>query len=221
MEQKKILFIHGNSREMSNLSSQVQLCSTLYRDIYVLDSVETLISAMKKRKCNIFINESGNKLAIGRIYDDEVLDIVEYEILEKKGFVSGGAALGSKYLMLFLGLSDRERNLWTDILYQRSSQINLEAIKYVFVLTRQENEFIISLCTKDKLELIGPFYKLKVVREKYCDSALFKTSLGIQKPKQMKNIAVNEQKTKLGKIYVNKQDFKDLRLKKGIFKPKD
>ncbi|ELQ76210.1 Protein required for biogenesis of the ribosomal 60S subunit [Trachipleistophora hominis] len=206
---------------MSNLSSQIQLSSTLYQDLYALDSVETLIAAMRKRKCNIFLNESGNKLAVGRIYEDEVLDIIEYEIIEKKGFVSGGTALGSKYLMLFLGLSERERNLWTDVLYQRSSQINLDAIMYVFVLTRQENEFVLSLCTRDKLELVGPFYKLKVMREKYCDSALFKTALGTQKPKKMKNVTVDEQKTKVGKVYVNKQDFKDLRLKKGIFKSKN
>lgn len=221
MEQKKILFIHDNIKELSNLSSLIQLHSTLYKNISVLECVDTLVSTMKKRSCNIFINEFKNKLTVGRLFEDELLDIIEYEIIEKSGFVRAGPELGAKSLIFCSGLSERERNFWTDFFYQKSSHVNVDAILYVFVLTRNENEFILSLCHLSTLEKAGPYYRLKILNEKYCGNDLFKMALGSQKPKKIKNIALNEQKTRLGKVYVNKQDFKALNLKKGIFKKKD
>lgn len=220
MEQKKVLFVHDNVKELRDLSLQIQNKSTLYKNVYVPESMETLAGVMKKRSCNIFINECNNKLAFGRFCDDELLDMIEYEILQKNGFVGCGTEIGAKCLTLMYGLSERERNMWTDLLYQKSSHVNLDSLKYVFILSRNNDVFDVGLYEKNTLRPIGPFYKLKIVCEQYCDKLIFNESLGRPKSIKTKNVVVTEQQTKLGRVYVNKQNFSDLRLKKGIFKSK-
>jgi len=187
-----------------------------------------------------------NNLIIGRLFDHQVLDMVEFGVDNLKGlddFKNAKVGVGIKPCLLFAGepflspSSDffRIKNLLVDFFHgEEVTNIRLEGIEHVIAFTAAENKIymrsyrIIMKKSGEKapyveLEEIGPSVDLVLRRTKLASLDLFKSSC--KKPKEIKakkvkNISKDPFGSQLGRVHMPKQDLRRLptRNMKGLRK---
>lgn len=220
-KQSKILIIHQCQNHILSKTSQSFSCfsklfissSILYKNINCLDNHDTLVSVMKKRNCRLFVNyyrkEEIDFISFGRLIDDK-LEYIKYKILDNHPFTSTGPLINSKNILYFKNVPITVHSLFTDLFYQPSQCIHLDSIQNVVIFERNDHIYNFHVKSVHDLSVIGPFLKLEILEESLINH-------NIRPKKKEKNVKVDNQR-KTGKIYLNKQDLKGLRLKKGIFK---
>ncbi|EJW04621.1 hypothetical protein EDEG_01173 [Edhazardia aedis USNM 41457] len=148
------------------------------------------------------------------------------------------------YYLSLIGIKDdRLKNLLTDIFGQKTQSVSLDNIKYTLTIenittdksiNNEENDtndnfdtnhtggseinstsLKISLKKLDQhLSSIGPEMLLKVCRSWYCSYDLYKKSIKRNVEAKVKNVSVNEMLDTVGTVHIEKQDLKDIQLKK-------
>lgn len=216
--QSKILIIYDNKKSkfknpISDLSNFFPNKSTIYKNINVLSDKENLCSNLRKRKCkfclNYFFTKEKEYLNFIRFFDDKI-EFIETEILIANKFLKNGLLIGSKNLFFFKKLSNQMRSFFTDLFYEPSNFIDIDSIKNVIFIENENQNIFFNVQKISDFTEIGPNFKLKIIDEYLIE---YKNEI----KKKQKNLKITNQRTS-GRVYVNKQDLKGLRLKKGIFK---
>ncbi|XP_067123081.1 ribosome production factor 2 homolog [Centruroides vittatus] len=179
-----------------------------------------------------------NNLIIGRMYDFHLLDMFELGIEKFKSledFKVPKISCSTKPLLLFVG------ELFEDPIYQRLknllidffrgpevSMIRLQGLEHVIMITADDGKLyfrsyrIVMKKSGTKtpyIELIeiGPSLDMVLRRNKMASDDLFKLARKqpkVLKPKKVKNIKKNVFGSKLGRIHMKRQNFKQLNTRK-------
>ena len=179
-----------------------------------------------------------NNLIIGRMFDHEVMDMIEVGVSNFKGmeeFKNMKAAVGSKPLFVFNGeqFEQKEeysifRNLILD--FFRGTVVDkvcLSGLETLISVTADKNNLYLrtfrivllksgTRLPRVELEEIGPSMDLKVGRTKFAAENVVKESLRVpshKKPKKKKNITGSVLGT-FGRVHTGKQDLSQLQTRK-------
>jgi len=205
----------------------------------------------KKQDASLFGFASHNKkrpnnLVLGRTFDHQILDMVEFGVDNFKSleeFKNAKVATGCKPCLIFSGeaflspSSDffRIKNLLVDFFHgEEIVNIRVEGLEHVMSFVAHENRIFIrsyrTILMKSgektpyvELEEIGPSIDLTFRRSKLASADLFKSAC--KKPKEVKvkkvkNITKDPFGSKLGRVHMPKQDLRRLptRNMKGLRK---
>jgi len=254
---KTALFLRGNKASQVAITCAKDLCriknpnSVFFgkkHDLQPFESTNEMETICRKYDASLFSFVSHNKkrpnnLVIGRMFDGQVLDMVEFGIDKFKGldeFKVPKFAVGSKPCLMFAGepfLSDssdfsRIKNLLIDFFHgEEITNIRLEGIEHVYSFTSTTEEDkkihmrgykIVLKKSGEKtptveLEEMGPSADLVVRRVKLASADLFKTACKRPKelkPKKVKNISKDPFGSTLGQVHIPRQDLTKLTTRK-------
>ncbi|XP_023217303.1 ribosome production factor 2 homolog [Centruroides sculpturatus] len=197
----------------------------------------------QKNDASLFMFGSHNKkrpnnLIIGRMYDFHLLDMFELGVEKFKSledFKVPKISCSTKPLLLFVG------ELFEDPIYQRLknllidffrgpeiSMIRLQGLEHVIMITADDGKLYFrsyrivmkkSGMKTPYIELIeiGPSLDMVLRRNKMASDDFFKLARKqpkVLKPKKVKNIKKNVFGSKLGRIHMKRQNFKQLNTRK-------
>ncbi|XP_021957749.1 ribosome production factor 2 homolog [Folsomia candida] len=257
---KTSLFLRGNKASELSIKCAKDLCrikkphSVFFgkkKDFRPFEAVNEMETLCKKYDASLFSFVSHNKkrphnLVLGRMFDNQVLDMVEFGIEKFKGlddFKVPKFATGNKPCLLFSGepwLSDtsdffRIKNLLIDFFHgEEITNIRLEGIEHVYSFVAVENKIYLrgyKIALKKsgektpfvELEEMGPSADLVLRRVKLASADLFKSACKRPKelkPKKVKNISKDSFGSQLGQVHIPRQDLSKLttRRMKGLKK---
>ncbi|XP_075226303.1 ribosome production factor 2-like protein Non3 [Lycorma delicatula] len=215
-------------------------------DVLPFEDVTPIEKLSKKYDASLFAFISHNKkrpnnLILGRMFDNQLLDMVELGIGNFKSlsaFTNDKIAAGIKPCLLFAGPQfsqvpnlNRIQNLFIDFFQREKVEaVRLQGLEHVIMFTvddNGENIFMRSykiLLKKSgeriprvELEEIGPSVDFKLRRLKLASDDHFKRTC--KQPKQLKarkikNVSHNVFGTKVGRIHMTKQDINKLQTRK-------
>jgi len=214
-------------------------------DFTPFDNPKPLELLTSKRECAHFIFGSHSKkrpdnLIIGRLYEHEVLDMMELAVKQFHGlkdFKNEKITTQTKPCIIFNGYKwklteelRRLRNLLLDLFHKEPvPNIRLQGIEHVISFTVNEDLTIFMrsyriLLKKSgqktpriELEEIGPSVNFTIRRTKIASKDLYKTALRTPAPLRVtpkKNITRDELGNYHGRIHVGKQEIKRLQTRK-------
>ncbi|ADM11411.1 uncharacterized protein Eint_041220 [Encephalitozoon intestinalis ATCC 50506] len=189
--------------------------------ISAFDCVEQVEKLMKKKKSGIFISVTKeNLLVIGRTFNDEIIDMVEFKINKYQpvsDFECVSPELHMKYFVVLENINNpRLESLVIDLFNMRSSKVCLEGIRYSWVFARTESGYVLKYVRvlKDlSVEDCGPLFEMELARSYHCSDELYKKALD-EPSKPRRNTTKNLFNDRIGTIYIDKQDLRDIKLKK-------
>ncbi|KAL6121386.1 hypothetical protein NUSPORA_01696 [Nucleospora cyclopteri] len=187
---------------------------------------EKAVRLCNKKKCQFFLNIFDNFFNMGRIQENEVLNLYKFKIINKKSYKEYENILPpelfSKYAILISNFSNKNmENFFIDFFGQPCNKIDISALHYAWNVHYNGKEdfytlsYIRILNNGDFTE-IGPSFDLKLEKE-YFNEELFEKSLEKQ-PKKQRNVEKTVLKDRIGKVFVDKQDFKAIKIKKSLKK---
>lgn len=171
----------------------------------------------------------------GRIYDGDVLDMFELSLTRFDGEVEKTLSeIDEAQKLVFMAIGDafefntdllRIRNFLHDFMVQRQKNVTVDidnAVKYTFVVqalnetTLQFNLYRYNKAA-DAMEKMNVEFEGKIGRRKLADNDRYKKAL--EKPKKIKvkakrNIEEDELGDTVGRIHVQQDNLKSLRIKK-------
>ncbi|AFN82889.1 hypothetical protein EROM_041230 [Encephalitozoon romaleae SJ-2008] len=194
----------------------------IHEKVNPFDCAEQIEKLMKKKKSGMFISITKDSLlVIGRTFNDEIIDMVEFKInryLSVTDFECVGPELHMKYFVVLQNINNKRlENLIVDFFNKKSSKVCLEGIRYSWVFTKTEDGYVLKYVRvlKDlNVEDCGPLLEMELVRSYHCSDELYKKALDEPK-KPKKNISKNLFNDKIGTLHIDKQDLRDIRLKKS------
>ncbi|KAE8745911.1 Ribosome production factor 2 [Frankliniella occidentalis] len=213
-------------------------------DILPFEDASFLEQSGKKRDANLFIfgshtKKRPNNLIIGRLYDYQLLDMVELGVENFTSmieFKNEKVGLGLKPCLVFNGdlwsqhhEYQRLKNLLVDLFHRETaSAVRLQGIEHVIAFTAVEGKIYMKsyriLLKKSgqrtpriELEEIGPSAEMKLRRTKLASDDLLKTAC--KQPKELKikkkkNVTKDNLGTTHGRIHVPKQKIDKLQTRK-------
>lgn len=198
---------------------------TLEEDIDAFSSYENACKLMKKKQCALLINPKKDHLEILRAYDHQPLEILRFKIVNERSSAdfkdTVPPELFVKYFIVCIGIqSKRIENVFIDLLSQKSTKIDIESIKYSWIISQDEKTNIytvkfVRVLNNNTIEDIGPYFELELVKEFYCGDEIYEKAFSVEKPKKRKNVSKNIFKDTVGKLHIEKQDLKEINLKKS------
>ncbi|XP_054272106.1 ribosome production factor 2 homolog [Macrosteles quadrilineatus] len=213
-------------------------------DILPFENIVPVEGFARKYNASLFAFASHSKkrphnVIIGRMYDDQLLDMVELGIESYKGFsefTSEKVAVGIKPCLLFAGPQfdqnpdlKRFQNLLVDFLQRETVKaVRLQGLEHVIMFTADGDKIYMrsyrvvlkksgSKTPRVELEEVGPAIDFKLRRTKLASDDLYK--LACKRPKalkakKVKNIAHDAFGTKLGRIHMTRQNIDKLQTRK-------
>lgn len=251
---KKTLIIQG--RKCSNEIRQAlkdlylfkkPLASLMRRnnDFTMFEDATPLEQLAKSNDCHMFMFGSSSKkrpnnLILGRIYDDQVLDMVELGIKQYKSlqdFKNEKISAFVKPVIVFNGFKwklteelRRTRSLLLDMFRIDSvDSIRLQGLEHVLSFTITEDLTILMRSYRiqlkksgqrtPRIELVemGPSMDLTIRRTKIASDDLYKTAMrqpAILKVGKRKNVSRDELGNVHGRVHVGKQDINGIQTRK-------
>lgn len=188
---------------------------------------ENACKFMKKKKCGLLATNTKNQLVFMRTCNYQPLEILKFRIiksLSSADFKTLAAEFYSKYFVICQGVTNKRiENLFVDLLCQKAMKVNIDAIRYAWILSEgvsDGNDIIYTLkyvrvLTDLSVEDIGPYFELILENEFYCGDELYGKAFAAKQPKKQKNITSNVFKDTVGRLYVDRQDLNNIRLKKS------
>ncbi len=183
---------------------------------------DRVVQLMKKKKCELFIGENSGMIVLGRTFNNEILDMYKFKICESRGsssFVGLPPEFASKYFVIVLNCEDKRlENLVVDILHQKSHDMNIECTRYAWIFCSFEGKYILKYVRVSdtcSVEDIGPFFVLEEIVKYNCGDEMWREATKCEKKRKIKNVEKNECKEIIGKMHIDRQDLRDIRLKKG------
>ncbi|KAH9411573.1 hypothetical protein HK407_04g06780 [Ordospora pajunii] len=185
------------------------------------DCVEKIERLMKKKRCGVFFSVTKEKrLVIGRVFNDEMIDIAEFSIdkyMSVSDFECVSPELHMKYFVVVQNIDDaRLENLVVDMLNMKSNKVCLDNIRYCWVFARSEAGYVLKYVRVMKdlsIENCGPLFEMQLIRSHHCDEEVYKKAID-EPGRGRKNIKKNVFNDKIGTLHINKQDLREVRLKK-------
>jgi len=253
-DEKEIVLIKG-----SNCNHQT---TKLMKDIYVLkkplshflgrknnsfhpfEDQSNIEFLSKKNDSSLFMFGSNSKkrpnnLIVGRTYNHQVLDMVEFGIdgyKAMKEFKVSKITLGIKPLILFSGQAFNEQddykriqNLFIDLFSANTqTKLNLNNVEHVIYMIAIDEKILFrsykiayqkSGSTTPRVELveIGPHFNMTVRRTRFASKDLFKKACFQQfsrKPNKVKNIEKTGLGDTMGRIHMDRQDYSKLKIRR-------
>lgn len=214
---------------------QSVLLSRKHPEIYPFEKFETMQKILGKHDSNLYCFGSHSKkrpsnLVIGRTFDNELLDMFEFNLVDYKSlkdFPANTAHAGFKPVILFQGeLFETEekfvrlKNLLLDFFGGGSTnKVDSRSLDRALVFSITDQETILMKQYQIRLPFstteIGPSAELKLRRLELADDKKFRAACKQQKkPKKVKNVTTNPLREKRGRVHVQQQDIKTIALKK-------
>ncbi|KNC51751.1 brix domain-containing protein 1 [Thecamonas trahens ATCC 50062] len=192
-----------------------------------------------------------NRLIMGRTFENQVLDMIEFEVVnftsmsEFKG--KAKSSVGSKPLVLFQG----ERFETDDVFVATKSllmefflgnteltELDLAGVEHVVIVSAMPGDFIHighyaielkksgSRLPRVELVEIGPEFDLVMHRTHFADAALMKDAMFVPKdlrPKKVKNVSRDAFGSVVGNIHMSRQDLTEVNTRKvkGLRRSRD
>lgn len=213
-------------------------------DIMPFDTIQKLEWLSKKHDASLFAVTTHSKkrpdnVVLGRMFNNQLLDMVELGISDWQAptqFVSGKVSLGTKPCILFHGAGfiqspeyTRLKSLLLDFFRgPEVKNVSLSGFELAIQFTLFEEKIFMrcyrillrksgSEVPRVELEEIGPSMTMSLRRTKLASDDLIKTAC--KKPKELKakkvkNITRDTLGTKLGRIHMQKQDLRQLQIRK-------
>uniref|UniRef100_A0A0A9YU48 Ribosome production factor 2 homolog n=1 Tax=Lygus hesperus TaxID=30085 RepID=A0A0A9YU48_LYGHE len=213
-------------------------------DILPMEDSSPIETSAKKFDSSLFFfgshtKKRPNNIIIGRLYDHQILDLVEFGVENFKSlddFPGDKIPIGTKPCLLFSGPQfeldptlKRTKNLLVDAFQRETvSSVRLQGLEHVIMFTTHENKIFMrsyrvllkkSGTRTPRVELveIGPSMDLSLRRTKLASDDLFK--LACKRPKELKakkvkNISKDVFGSKLGRVHIKQQDIKRLQTRK-------
>jgi len=251
---KSAIFVRGNKSSETTQKCAKDLCKmkkphSVYfgkkHEIRPFEATNEIENLCRKYDASLFSFISHNKkrphnFIIGRMFDSQVLDMVEFGIEKFKSledFKIPKFAVGSKPCLIFSGepfLSEtsdffRIKNLLVDFFHgEEITNIRLEGIEHVLSFVAVENRVhmrgykIILKKSGEKtpyveLEEMGPALDLVLRRVKLASTDLFKSACKRPKelkPKKVKNMSKDAFGSQLAQVHIPRQDLSKLTTRK-------
>lgn len=247
---KQCLFIRGSKtsnvivncvKDLTKLKKPHAVFLNRKHDILPFEAVNAVESLTRKYDSSLFGLVSHNKkrpnnLILGRIFDQQVLDMVELGVENFKSldeFKNAKVALGNKPCLLFSGepfqtpSSDfyRLKNLFVDFFRgEEIVNIRLQGIEHVLQFVAVENKVLLRsyriILKKSgektpyvELEEIGPSMDFVLRRTKLASADLFKSACKQPKElkvKKVKNVSKDVFGSTMGRVHMPKQNLSNL-----------
>uniref|UniRef100_A0A224XGQ7 Ribosome production factor 2 homolog n=1 Tax=Panstrongylus lignarius TaxID=156445 RepID=A0A224XGQ7_9HEMI len=250
---KQSLFLRGRKgneiltsclRDLYRLKKPDALMLGGKHDILPFENTTQIEAFAKKYDSSLFFfgthtKKRPNNLVLGRLYDNQILDMVELGIDHYQGlnnFDAEKITTGLKPCLIFAGPNfeqnpelNRIQNLLID-LFQRenANSVRLQGLEQIIMFTAADNKIFMRnyriLLKKSgfrtpRIELteIGPSIDFNIRRMKLASEDFFKSAC--IKPKELKvkkkkNISRDAFGTKLGRVHVKQQDIHKLQTRK-------
>ncbi|XP_053694783.1 ribosome production factor 2 homolog [Sabethes cyaneus] len=223
-------------------------------DVTLFEDATPLEQLAKSNDCHLFMFGSSSKkrpnnLILGRIYEEQVLDMVELGIKEYKSlqdFKNEKISAFVKPIIVFNGYKwklteelRRVRSLLLDIFHiDNVDSIRLQGLEHVLSFTITEDLDILMRSYRmmlkksgqrtPRIELVemGPRMDLTIRRTKIASDDLYKTAMrqpAILKVAKRKNVSRDELGNVHGRVHVGKQDINSIQTRKmkGLKKTAD
>lgn len=210
---------HKTVRELLTIRGD---CCSLKEDFDAFSSPERALKLMRKKNAALLISSTPSSITVGRMFDAELLELIRFKTLSAlstSDFPTLSPELYVKYFLVLQNIeSKRIENLLIDLLYQPTSKVNIDAVKYAWIASQAGNAItlkFVRVLNDSSVEDIGPLFELEVEREFYCGDDLYGKAFASAKPKTRKNVSSNVFKDKVGRVYIDRQDLKDINLKKS------
>ncbi|EPR79130.1 Brix domain-containing protein 1 [Spraguea lophii 42_110] len=229
-KRKNMLFLNSNKNTntlINELSSILGNCITMTtkNTVCPFDYTDKFQETLSKKECPLFFTSrktknNKNYFVIGRTYEKDILDMIEYEIIEFKtttDFESIPPELNIRYFLIFEGMEKREENLFLDIFNTSSYAVNINDIKYMLIITKEENIFSLKLYRVEgnRYEEIGPYIKFIETRKHFSDENKFLEACETDGNKRKKNISKNIYNDTIGTIHIPPPNLSDVKVKRS------
>jgi ribosome production factor 2 len=229
------------ARDLTKLKKPHAVFLSRKHEMRPFEAVNEVEAMTKKYDSSLFGFVSHNKkrpnnLILGRIYDQQILDMVELGVENFKSldeFKNAKVALGTKPVLLFSGepfqtpSSDffRLKNLFVDFFRgEEVVNIRLEGIEHVLQFVALENKVLMrsyKIVLKKsgektpyvELEEIGPSMDFVLRRTKLASADLFKSACKQPKElkmKKVKNVSKDVFGSTMGRVHMPKQNLNKL-----------
>jgi ribosome production factor 2 len=223
-KRKALLSIVTNerSREMQREIATIRGDSVeLVEHINAYTDTDVTERLLRRKQCGLFLSINKEMyLSFGRCFNDEIIDMVEFRISRHRpvsDFGPLGPALHSRYFVLLQNIdNERLANLVVDLLNKRGNKICLDGVRHAWIFSRTEKRYLLKyvrILNDQSIEDCGPYFELELVRSYHCTEEKYQEALDL--PKKSNKISKNELKDKIGRVYLEKQDLKDVKLRKG------
>lgn len=183
---------------------------------------EKACKLMAKKRCVLSASGFKDSLTFARCFDNQLLECIKFKVikaLSSADFDTIPAELYVKYMVLVQNVSNKKlENLFIDFFNQKTVKVNADAIKYAWVINETSGVFTIKfvrILNDSSVQDIGPYFELQIEKEFFCGDELYEEAFEVKKPTVQKNVTTNVTKDKIGKLYVDKQDLKDINLKRS------
>lgn len=192
-------------------------------DFNTYKDIDRTLRLMKKRKASFFVSAVGDGgLAMGRAYDGQILEMVCFKIRSMRSSSDCPTIAPEvcvKYALLLQNIENsRLENMMIDFLHQRSHGVDLHGIRYAWIFGQNGRVFTLRFVRimKDlSVEDVGPCFEVELEQEFYCGDELWEEALDVQRAKKVRNVEKNAFKDKIGRVHIDRQDLKDIKLKKS------
>ena len=162
---------------------------------------------------------------LGRSYAGEWLDLMRFKVNSIRGsseFPGIAPEPCVKYFVIVLGVDNPQlENLWIDLLRQRSTSVDLHGIRYAWIVSQSGDNVVLKytrVLDGNVIEDIGPYFDLTIDTKFTCEDELWAKATFENRRKKQRNVTKNEFNDKIGRVYVDRQDLRDISLKKSVSK---
>ncbi|KCZ76338.1 hypothetical protein H311_02666 [Anncaliia algerae PRA109] len=188
-----------------------------------ISNKDDIINLVRKKKCRLYLSIQKTKksfdIALGRLYDEDEIDFIQFNLIDYKGvneFSSIPFETNSAFFTLFQNLTPREENLFIDVFCTAKRVIFAENLKYYLVISKENNIISLRLFRNDQEPVeIGPYFSLETKKSLFCSEEIFNDSLQLVEIKEIKNVRTNGFNDKIGRIYIEQENCKDIKFKRN------
>ncbi|KAI5149703.1 ribosome production factor 2 [Enteropsectra breve] len=178
---------------------------------------------MKKMDSSLLISHTGEEqLVLGRTFNNEFMELIKFKINVIKSSQDFSTLPPEPYVKYFILVQNIKNkfleNLFIDIFAQKSHEIDIGAIRYAWIINQNEKIFTmkyVRVMNDLSIEDIGPYFEMEIEKEFYCGDVIRTEATDLPSVRKIKNVEKNEFKDTIGKIHIDKQDLKDINLRKN------
>ena len=211
------------------------LLSKRHENLFPFEHTEVIEKFVSQKDASLFVIGSNSKkrpnnLIFGRLFDSEMLDLVEFNVSEYEEVSTKHAfPPGIHPLILFQGeifetdsIYSRVKSIFLDFFGGKAlEKVDTRGLNKLFTITGAENNKIYFRCYHlPEMEEVGAKFTLELKRSRIAPDDKFKTACTeVKLKKKVKNIETNPLREKRGRVHVQQQDIKTIALKKRKPKP--
>ena len=198
-------------------------CYVVKESLDGFEDKEKCVRIAAKKKCDFFVTYSDKFISFGRLVGLNLLDLYKFKIESKESTISITKKnnslppeLNSRFLVATFNTSEKMNNLFIHLLGSKIDKIDLSAIEYAFILDRKDEiySFRYVRVDDDKFTEIGPSFKMSLVNDYFDDEVAELTRVVVKK--EQKNVSKTVTKDTVGRVYIEKQDLKDVKVRKSV-----